>query len=446
MRIVIVGAGEVGSYLATRLETEGHKVIVVELDANRAEYLKSHSDVLVITGSGSHPSSMNRAKLNKADLLVAVTSNDETNLIASCLAKQAGVDKTIARIEAEHLRSPDAEDLMTAMGVDVVIDPDEETAGEIYNLLRYPGATELNLLADGKVLVLGTVLGENSELIDRLLSESNLEYGPEWPFLIGSVSRNGETIIPRRDMRIHKGDMLRIVTLGEISSDLKRILGLESEQTRRVMLLGGGRTAEMLARRLIERRVEVTLVERSLERARKLAETLDGVLILQGDITDAEFLATEGVGQSDTVVALTGNDEDNILACLFAKSQGVKEAVALLHRLEFLPLLRDLGINGALSPRTACANGVLREIRGGIQVATFLDTDVEALEITLKANSKVEGRAISDLHLPKNVLIVAVVRAEGSEIGRAHTILSADDHLVILARPKAVSAIRKRFE
>lgn len=444
MRIVIVGAGEVGTYLAGRLESEGHKVTLVEIDSKRAQHIENRLDVMVVAGSGSHPETMKRAKLHKADLLVAVTSDDETNLVAGKLAKKMGVPKTIVRIEARLLR--DAEELLEAMEVDVAIDPDEETAGEIYNLLRYPGATELNVLADGKVMVVGIVLGPDSELINKTLSESDSKYGPDWSFLIGSISRNGETIIPRKDMYLRQGDMVRIVSLREVSSDLQRILGLVKEPIRKVMLLGGGRTAEMLARKLVERRIDITLLERDPERARELAETLNDVLILQGDITDAELLENENIADADAVIALTGNDEDNMLSCLFAKSQGVSGVVALLHRLEFLPLLRRLGIDGALSPRTACANGVLREIRGGVQVATFLDTDVEVLEITLKANSKVEGRTIGDLHLPKNVLIAAVVRSDGSEIGRAHTQLQANDNLVILARPKAVSAVRKRFE
>ncbi len=446
MRIVIVGAGEVGTFLADRLDKEGHNVTVVELDPRKSRHLEDHSGVLVITGSGSHPATMRRAKLRRADLLVAVTADDETNLVTCFLAKQLGVRNTIVRIEAQALREESAGDLLKALGADVVIDPDEETAWEIFNLLRYPGATELNLLAGGRVVVVGTVLNDNSELVNKTLSESNASYGPDWEFLIGSVSRNGETIIPRKDMKLIKGDMVRIVSLGEISDDLQRILGLKERRTRRVMLLGGGRTGEMLARRLVGERIDVTLVERKPERAKELAERLNNVLILEGDITDAELLEMEGIADNDAVVALTGNDEDNILACLFGKSKGAKEAVALLHRLEFLPLVRQLGINGALSPRTACANGVLREIRGGEQVATFLDTDIEVLEITLKANRKVEGRTIGELHLPKTMLIAAVVRSEGSEIGRANTRLQADDHLVILARPKAVSAIRKKFE
>ena len=444
MRIVIVGAGEVGSYLASRLEREDHKVTVVEIDPKRAQQIENLLDVMVVAGSGSHPETMKRAKLHKSDLLVAVTSDDETNLVACKLAKRMGVPKTIVRIEARLLR--DAEELLEAMEVDVAIDPDEETAEKIYNLLSYPGATELNVLADGEVIVVGTVLDKNSELINKTLSESDSKYGPDWSFLIGSISRNGETIIPRRDMTLREDDMIRIVSLREISPDLQRIIGLGKREILKVMLLGGGRTAEMLARRLAERRLEIALVERKPERARELAEALSNVLILQGDITDAELLKTEGIADVDAVVALTGNDEDNMLACLFAKSQGDSDAIALLHRLEFLPLLRRLRIDGALSPRTACANGVLREIRGGMQVTTFLDTDIEVLEITLKSGSKPEGRTIGELHLPKNVLIAAVVRSGGSEIGRARTRLQADDHLVLLSRPEAVSAVRKRFE
>ena len=446
MKIVIVGAGEVGSYLAERLTKENHHVVVIEQDPERAQHVEQHIDALVITGSGSHPDVMAAARIQNADLLVAVTTDDEANLVSCMLARQAGVGRTIARIEAAALRAPAAQELLRAAGADVVIDPDEETAVEILHLLDYPGASEINMLADDRVTVIGAVLGPDSELVGRPLSESFAPYGPKWDFLIGAVSRGDRTIIPRKDMVLQQGDVVRIVDLGISSSVLRRLLGLHHARPRKVMLLGGGRTGEMVAKRLVEMHSEVSLVERDPERARELAECLDDVLILEGDITDAELLETERVGDHDAVIAVTGNDEDNILACLYAKSMGVPETIALLHRLEFLPLLRTLGIDGALSPRTACANGVMRIIRGGVQVATYLDMDVEVLELTVAAGSSVHGQRIGDLHLPKEVLIAAVVRDGTSMIGRGHTVLQAQDHLVIFARPKAVAAARKRFE
>lgn len=446
MKVVIVGAGEVGSYLAERLTKENHHVVVVEQDAERAHHVEQHIDAHVVSGSGSHPDVMAAAGIGDADLLVAVTTDDEANLVACMLARQAGVQQRIARIEAAALRAPGAAELLRAAGADEVIDPDEETAAEILQLLDYPGASEINMLVDDRVTVIGTVLGPDSALVGRPLSESFAPFGTDWEFLIGAVSRGDRTVIPRRDMVLQAGDVVRIVDLGTASDQLRRLLGLEHGRPDRVMILGGGRTGEMVARRLVEMHADVCLVERDPERARELAESLNDVLILEGDITDAKLLEQERVDDQDAVIAVTGHDEDNILACLYAKSMGVAETIALLHRLEFLPLLRTLGIDGALSPRTACANGVMRIIRGGVQVATYLDMDVEVLELTIAGGSSVHGQRISDLHLPKEVLIAAVVRDGTSMIGRGHTVLQAQDHLVIFARPKAVAAARKRFE
>ena len=445
MKVVIVGAGEVGSYLAERLTKENHHVVVVEQDSERAHHVEQHIDAHVVTGSGSHPDVMAAAGIDGADLLVAVTTDDEANLVACMLARQAGVQQRIARIEAAALRAPGAAELLRAAGADEVIDPDAETAVEILHL-EYPGASEINMLADDRVTVIGAVLAPDSPLVGRPLSECFAPFGPDWEFLIGAVSRGDRTVIPRRDMVLQSGDVVRIVDLGTSSNELRHLLGLAHARPQRVMLLGGGRTGEMVARRLVELNVDVCLVERDSERARELAESLNDVLILEGDITDAELLEQERVDDQDAVIAVTGNDEDNILACLYAKSIGVPETIALLHRLEFLPLLRTLGIDGALSPRTACANGVMRIIRGGVQVATYLDMDVEVLELTVGDASSVHGQRICDLHLPKEVLIAAVVRDGTSMIGRGHTVLQAQDHLVIFARPKAVAAARKRFE
>ncbi len=440
----MVGAGEVGSYVAERLSREGHDVAIIEIDGNKLRQLDDDLDVLTIKGSGTHPDALRRAGVDQADLLVAVSSNDEVNLISSMLAKSIGVERTIVRIEASELRGTDADQIRKASGTDLVIDPDAETAAEILELLDYPGADEVAQMAGGEVVVIGARLPSHAPLVGRTLADLGEEFEPDWDFVVGSIGRGEETIIPRRDHRLEAGDHLRLCVKRRARRLVIELLGLDRGSLHRVMLLGGGRTAEILAERLTDRGVQVVIVERNPERARVLAENLDDSLILEGDITDADLLDEADVGRYEMVVALTGEDDANILACLYAKSRGAGETVAVVHRLALLSLIGDAGIDVALSPRTATANGVLRFVRGGVAaVATFLQGDAEVLELEVAVDSPADGALVKDLGLPKDVLIGAFVRDGKARIARGRSRLRGRDRVVAFAVPSAVDEVRR---
>lgn len=442
--MIVVGAGEVGSYVADRLSREGHDVAIVDMDVSRLRQLADDLDVLTVAGSGTHPQTLERAGVANAALLVAVTSNDEVNLISSLLAKSIGVERTIVRIEAAELRGPEAEGLRVASGADLVIDPDAETAEEVLELLDFPGADEVAHMADGEVIVIGARLPEHAPLVGRTLKEIGEEFEPDWDFVVGSIGRGEETIIPRRDHRLEAGDHLRVAVKKRARRLVIELLGLDRGSLNRLMLLGGGRTAEILADRLTNRGVHVVIVERNPERARELAERLDDTLVLEGDIADADLLEEADVGRYDMVVALTGEDDANILACLYAKSAGAGETVATVHRLALLSLLGEAGIDVALSPRTATANGVLRFVRGDVAaVATFLQGNAEVLELEVAPDSPADGALVKDLGLPKDVLIGALVRDGKAQIARGRSRLRGRDHIVAFAMPEAVDEVHR---
>ncbi|MXW42327.1 MAG: Trk system potassium transporter TrkA [Acidimicrobiia bacterium] len=446
MRIVVVGAGEVGTYVAQILSEEGNTVSMVEVDEKKLHHISEELDVLVVQGSGSHPHILREAGISKADLLVAVTASDEVNLLACLLARQHGVERTIARIQAHSLREKNARELREAMQVDTIIDPDEETAREIIDLLSNPGATDVTVMANGEVIVVGVQLAPDAPWVNRRLAEIAAESEPDWDFLVAVLTRNGETQIPRADTTLEPEDVLRVVCKRRARSTLLPLLGLAAGTHRRVMLLGGGRTAEILARCLSEQHAEVVLIENSLERAQALSEELDAVLVLQGDITDAELLESEEVGKFDAVIALTGKDDANILACLYAKSLGASETIAVLHNLALRTLLQDVGIDVALSPRTVSANGVLRYVRGGVtQVATNLSGEFEIIEAEVKTGSSADGATISKLGLPKDVLIGAYVRDGKAQIGRGRSQLRGRDHIIVFARPDTIDEMMRFF-
>ena len=444
MHVIVVGAGEVGSYVAARLSHERHNVSVVDIDANRLRQIGSDLDVLTVEGSGTHPSVLSDAGLDHCDLVVAVTSKDEVNLVASLIAKQQGVDKTIVRIESQELRSRASSELRQTFQADLVIDPDHQTAERILSLLDYPGASEIAVMAHGEAIVIGTRLEAAAPIVGRRLSELAAEYEPDWEFMVGSISRGEFTYIPRTDYRLMEGDRVRVVCKRRARHRVARLLGLGTGAARHVLLLGGGHTAELLGARLVGRGVEVVIVERDADRARELAEDLADVQVFQGDITDADLLEETDIGRFDAVAALTGEDEANILACLYAKSVGVPETIAVVHKLALLSLLDSAGVDVALSPRTATADGVMRFVRGDVAaVATFLRSDAEVVELEVEPGSLADNSLVRDLKLPKGVLIGAIVRDGKPQIGRGRSRLRGRDHVVAFATPDSVREVHR---
>ena len=442
----MVGAGEVGSYIAGRLSREGNDVVVVDHNSGRLDALAADVDLLAVHGSGTNPKVLDEAGLERAEVVVAVTDSDEVNLLTCMLAKQSGVPATAARLQDSDLRGQRGRSLRDAIGVDLVLDPDEQTADAIMDLLVYHGVSDINELANGEVLVVGARLADDAPLVGKTMAEVGAYYEPEWDFIFGALSRNGEITVMRRDTTLEPHDLLRVVCRRQGRRELMEIMGLSRSELRRVMILGGGRTAGLLAGRLLERRIDVVIIEQRHERCMELSERHAGALVLHGDITDIDVLAREDVGSFDAVVAATGEDDANVLACLYAKSEGASETIAVVHRLSLLPLLEQVGIDAALSPRTASANMVLRMVRGDVTaVATFLQGNVEMLEFAVGAGSQADGSLVRDLHLPGQMLLAAIVRDGKARIARGRSELRARDHVVAFVTPDCVDEVKQAF-
>lgn len=445
----MVGAGEVGSYVAARLSGEGNDVVVVDERRDPLSKVERDNDVLTVVGDATNPSTLLEAEADKAEVLVAVTQSYKTNLLVCLQVRQArGAESlsTIARIDDAELRGPAGRKLREAMGVDLVLDPDEQTAGAIQELLLYRGARNLYEMAGGEILLVGARLTEEAPIVGRSVREIGESYEPEWDFIFGEIVRDGTSQVVRQDTVLRPQDLLRVVCRREGARELMKLLGLSRTEVKRVMLLGGGRTAELLAARLNERGVEVAIVEVRQERCDALAEKLPGSMVFHGDITDTDLLSSERAGDFDAVVASTGQDDANVLACLYAKSMGAPETIAVVHRLSLLPLLGQVGIDAALSPRTASANSVLRYVRGDVAaVTTFLEGDVEVVEFEVAPGAPADGTAIKDLGLSGSVLLAAIVRDGNAQIARGRSVLRARDHVIVFAKPNLVDAVKQAF-
>lgn len=446
MRVIVAGAGEVGTHVAQLLSREGNDVTVIESDDARIGELDKILDVSIVHGSATDPDLMRLAGIRGADLFVAATSIDEVNLVACLIAKLEGVDRRIVRLEGSALRGPEAEKLHEAVGAELVIDPDGAVAKEILDLLTYPGASEIARLADDEVLMVATKLRADAPFVGLTLSEIGERYEPDWDFIVCTITRDGQTIVPRKDHRLQAGDNVRVVCKSRARAHVMAQLGLAARSHHRMMILGGGRKAEILARALVAKGHVVAMIDRDADRARELADELDGVLVLLGEITDAALLEEEEIGSFDAVIALSGEDDANILACLFAKKSGARETIAVLHRLELRNLLRDAGVDVAISPRTASANEVLRTLRGGVSaVATSLDDDIEFYEVVVAEGSRAASAVVASLGLPHDTLIAAIVRDGKPQIGRGRSELEVHDHVVFVAHGKDVANLSRLF-
>lgn len=445
--MIIVGAGEVGWYLAERLGSERHDVVVVEQNEQIAAMIGEELDVQVVVGNACDPAVLIAAGVGRASMLAGVTQSDEVNLIASLIAKQNGVARTVVRIQTEELRGPLGEGVRSAVGADLVIDPDADTAAEIMAVINLAGADEVYPMVGGQLTVLGMVIRAGSPLADRRLSEIGASFEPRWEFLFGVITRRGQSVIPRGDEVLEVGDHVRVLTTRDAQRETLTLLGTPARRVRRLMVLGGGAVGSQVAAVMSRRHTEVVLVERDPGRAEQLAATLPRVRVIKGDIADIDLLRDESVATMDVVVAATGEDTSNVLACAFAAAAGDAFTVAVLHRLALLPMVTRFGIDATLSPRTASANAVLQQLRGGGgSVATFLESDVEVNEFVVQRGSLADGAVVADMHVPRSILLGAVVRGDDPvEIVRGPTQLRRDDRIVVFSRARDLSIAREIF-
>ena len=466
MRIIVVGAGEVGTYIADRLSRQEHDIALIELDPERYRQIDAELDVLAINGSGTDSGVLKKAGIADTDLLVAATNKDEINLFSALLARQAGVGKTIVRVESRKLRSKEVSALFEKFDDHLVIDPDQEVADSVLRLMEYPGAMDLSRMAHEEVVIIGARLPAHAPLVGVSLHALGRELDPDWDFIVGTITRKVEsddseevTIVPRQDEILKEGDLLRVICKSRALHDVTNRLGIARDVPRRALLLGGGRTAEMIAESLLYRGVDVAIIEKKHERALELSENLAKALIYEGDVTDVEMLEEADVARQDLVIALTGEDDANVLACLYAKSVSAQskktngddgiETIAVVHRLKLLDLLETNQVDTALSPRTATANSVLRFVRGDVEsvaaVETFLHGDVEILEFAVSDESPCVDRSIGDMQLTKGALIGAIVRDGKAQIARGHSTFRANDHVIAIAKPESVEKLTALF-
>ncbi|GIW51586.1 MAG: Trk system potassium transport protein TrkA [Gemmatimonadales bacterium] len=446
MRVIVVGAGEVGYQVAQRLSAEQHDVVVVDVNPERLDYIQSRLDVAVVEGSGSSPAVLERAGIKEAELLAAVTNLDEVNLVC-CMTARARRNLTrIARISNPDFYTDGGRLQPELFGVDVMINPERELALETFRLLQSTAATDIAVFAGGAVQLVGLVVTEKAPIAGRKLAEIGAA-GQGRPILTVAIERGGKTVVPTGNSEIRAGDHVYVVAATAAIPRVLELCGYEHSEVHRVMIAGGSHEAFYLAQLLRQHNVQAILIVKDRERAQDLAEKLDRALVLNADATDVELLELEGVGGMDAFVALTERDEINILSALLAKQAGAKQVITLLNRVEYVPLARRIGLDTAVSPRLSAAAAILRYVRRGAvtRVATLKDIDAEAIGFVVDPGSPVAGRPLAEIRFPEGCLVAAIVRGEQVIIPRGADVLRAGDTAIVFALPEAVGSVVKLF-
>lgn len=439
MRVVIVGAGHDGSYLAERLVAEGQEVVVIEADEDKAARIQERLDVLAIRGNGASPAVLRRAGVDEAGLFLAVTDSDGANVLACRGAKALGVRRTVARVEDTDLR-----EVSPGLGVDVVVDARVSTARQAARLAQHAGVTEYADFADGRLSLVAGVVTAGCPADGHTVLDLRQSIAGRWHFILAAVVRGDKTEIGRGETQIEAGDHVVVMVEAARVQEAIDTFGIDVEPVSRVVILGGTRIAGMTAELLLDAGYEVLIVEEDRERAAFLARRWRAS-VLQADPTDADFLSSLRLGGGDVVVGLSGHDEVNLMGCLMASAVGAPKTIARFGQRSVAGLLRNVGIDATLSSRVAVANMILQFVRRDriLSVATVKDTDAEALEIEVGLDSPSVGVQLANLGLPRDAVLGGIARGSDVIVPKGDTELRAGDHVVIFAKSEAIDAVEK---
>ena len=442
MRVVIVGAGEVGFHTARMLSYEGHRVVVIEQDEALVEQAGQRLDALVIHGNGASPKVLGEAGVEKSDLLVAVTNTDEVNLVACLAAKAQGVPRTVARIHNADYHDPREPFARDRLGIDFVILTERMAAAEIRESLLVPGAVNVETFAEQRIEVAEVVLEEGSPALGRAVRDVEL---PDRSLIIGVV-RGGEAIVPKGDTVLRTRDHVFVICERRDITEVVRAVAADPEPVSDVMILGGGRIGLLLARSLEEVGIEVKIIEKDEARARYVASQLKKTLVLHDEGISREFLLQEGVDRADAFVAVTADDRTNLLAAMNARQLGAGLIVAGISQAEFAPLSDALGVDIAISPRLLAAGAVLRFVRRGEVVAvTLLESGAQMIELRVPPGCRAANRPLANVDFPEGAIVGATSRNGEVMIPTGRDVLKPGDKAVVFSVDTAVDKVEKLF-
>ena len=447
MKIVIIGCGKVGTALARRLCEDGHNITVIDTDAVRIQQITEALDVLGVVGNGSSYLALSEAGVENTDVLIAVTGSDELNLLCCMFAKKVGHCQAVARVRNPAYAN-EMEYIKKTLGISAIINPELAAAREITELLKFPGARNIDHFADGKVGLIKFELENDSKIAG--VSLRDLPTHLNCDILICAVERGGDVIIPRGGFMLQKGDVVSFIATQDKAIDFFKKLGIPTEPVRSALIVGGGTIGYYLAQNLIKLGVHVKIVENNLKHARELVENLPQAIIIEGDGTNRQLLMSEGLPMTEAFVALTNVDEENVILSMFAKKHSSAKIATKINRLEFDDILDSVDIGSVVYPKYITCDFMMQFVRAlknkaGSNIKTLyriLDDRVEALEFTVSEESEVTGKPLAQLRIKPNSLLCCITRDEKVIIPRGADTIQVGDSVIVVSLEKGLSDVQ----
>ncbi len=446
MKIVIVGVGKVGRTVTEHLAKEGHDIVVIDRNAKVIDECVNTYDVKGICGNGASYEVQKEAEVDKTDLLIALTTGDELNILCCLVAKKLGVGQTIARV-----RNPDYSSQIYLMreelGLSMIVNPELDAANEISRILRFPSAIKLDSFANGKVDLVEIRIDESSPLAGKSLFYIHEKY--QIRVLVCAVCRDDAVYIPKGDFTLHARDKIYITsTPKEITKFFKKLAILKGK-SKSVMVIGGGKIAYYLAHQLDELSIPFKIIESDYKRCLELSEVFHDAMIIHGDGTDQNVILEEGLEQADALVSLTGFDEENIIISMFAKSRGVGKIITKVNRSSYSSILDTVELESVISPRDITTNHIIRYVRGmqstmGTEFRTLyrlVANRVEALEFYIAQTTKYTGIPLKDLNIKDNMLLACIIRDSNVIIPNGSDIIKPLDTVIIITTNQQIKDV-----
>lgn len=447
MKIIIIGCGKVGTALAEELAQDEHEITLIDTSPSRLQEIAEDVDALQIVGNGSSINTLMEADVKHADLVIAVTNSDELNLLCCLIAKKHSKCHTVARVR-NPIYNKEVELIKQSLGISMIINPDMASAMEIARLLRFPSAIKIDTFAKGKIELLKFRILPEFHLANVAIMD--LPKKVKGDVLVAGVERGEQAFIPNGNFVLQNSDIVSIIATPRNAAIFFQSIGLKTNQVKSCMIVGGGRIAVYLARQLLEMKIRVVIIEKSLERCEYLTEQLPEAMIVHGDGTNKKLLLEENLGNVESFAALTNMDEENILLSLFVRNNTKAKLVTKVNRISFDNIIDQLDLGSVIYPKYITSDYILQYIRAtqnsiGSNVETLyhiLDNKAEALEFKILTNSKIIDVPLKDLKLKKNLLLGAINRGGKIIIPRGNDCMKVGDTVIVVTTQKGLDDIQ----
>ncbi|MCR9264912.1 MAG: Trk system potassium transporter TrkA [Flavobacteriaceae bacterium] len=448
MKIIIAGAGEVGFHLAKLLSYEAQDITLIDPDKESLTYADNHLDIRVLRGDATSVQVLRDAQVDGSDLVIAVTSSETTNITLCFLAKQLGCKRTIARISNTEFMDNRELIKFEELGIDELISPERLAAMEIQLMLNQSAFNDTYEFEGGLLTMFGVILPRTAPFVGKMVKEAARIF-PELHFMPIALQRMGTqfTLIPRGDTVFKEGDQVYFITSDKGVEELYKLTGMQKQDIKNVMILGGSKVGFKTARDLCTKKFNVKLIEKNKEKAFDIADELPHALVINGDGRNVELLEEESLESMDAFIAVTGNSETNIMSCLVAKNKRIKKTIALVENMDYFQLSHSIGVDTLINKKLLAANSIFRYIRKGevLALTRLNNLNAEILEFEVKASSLVNGEIIKELNFPREASIGGVIRNGEGIIALGDFRITEGDRVVVCCLPKAIPRIEKLF-